>query len=76
MEFCPTLDMIGYYFAKALQGSQLCRSYNIILGIHEDNIPAYNASGRTLLEQKKLKQSKQKEESQEAAKLGGDQGNQ
>ena len=50
VEFCPTLDMIGDYFKKALQGSQFRRFRNIILGIHEDNIPAYNASGRDYLE--------------------------
>ena len=46
VEFCPTLDMIGDYFKKALQGSRFRQFRNIILGIHEDYIPAYNASGR------------------------------
>ena len=76
MEFCPTFDMIGDYFTKALQGSQFRRFHNIILGIHEDDIPAYNASGRALFEERKLKLKKQKEEAQEDAKLSGDQGNQ
>ena len=40
MEFCPTFDMIGDYFTKALQGYQFRRFRNIILGIHEDDIPA------------------------------------
>ena len=50
VEFCTTFDMIGDYFKKALQGSQFRRFRNIILGIHEDDIPSYNASGRALLE--------------------------
>ena len=40
MEFCPTFDMIGDYFTKALQGSQFHRFCNIVIGIHEDDIPA------------------------------------
>ena len=72
VEFCLTFDMIWNYFTKALQGSQFCRFRNIVLGIHEDDIPAYNASGRALLEEKKLKLKKEKEESQDAAKLSGD----
>ena len=58
MEFCPTLDMIGDYFTKALQGSQFRRFRNIILGIYEDDITAYNASRRALLEKRKLKPKK------------------
>ena len=58
VEFCPTFDMIGYYFTKALQGSQFRRFRNIVLGIHEDDIPDYNASGRALLEERKLKLNK------------------
>ena len=72
MEFCPTLDMNGDYFTKALQGSQFRRFRNIILGIHEDDIPAYNAYGRALLEERKIKFKKEKEEAQEDAKLAGD----
>ena len=72
VEFCPTLDMIGDYFTKALQGSQLRLFRNIILGIHEDEIPAYNASGRYFLEERKLKLKKEKEEAQEDSKLAGD----
>ena len=72
VEFCPTFDIIGDYFTKALQGYQFRQFRNIVLGIHEDNIPAYNASGRALLEGKKLKLKKEKEEAQEAAKLSGD----
>ena len=72
MEFCPILDMIGGYFTKALQGSQFRQFRNIIIGIHEDGIPAYNASGRALREEWKLKLKKEKEEAHEAAKLAGD----
>ena len=71
MEYCPTFDIIGDYFTKALQGSQLRRFHNIVLRIHEDDIPAYNASGRALLEDRKLILNKEKEEPQEAAKLSG-----
>ena len=72
VEFCPTFDMIRDYFTKALQGSEFRWFRNIVLGIHEDNIPAYNASVRSLLEEQKLKLKKEKEEAQEAAKLSGD----
>ena len=50
VEFCPTFDMIGDYFTKALQGSQFSRFRNIVLGIHGVDIPAYNESGRAFLE--------------------------
>ena len=72
VEFFSTFDMIGDYFTKALQGSQSRRFRNIVLGIHEGDIPAYNASVRALLEYLKLKLKKEKEKSQEAAKLSGD----
>ena len=36
IEYCPTLEMIGDYFTKPLQGSQFRNSRNIILGIEED----------------------------------------
>ena len=62
VEFCPTLDMIGVYFTKALQGYQFRRFCNIIIGIHEYDIPAYNTSGRAFIEERKLKPKKEKEE--------------
>ena len=71
MECCPTLHTIGDYFTNLLQGSKFRRFRNIILGIHEDDIPAYNASGRDLIEEWKIRFKKEKEESQEAAKLAG-----
>ena len=55
MYLCPTLDMIGDYFTKALQGFQLYRFRNIILGIDEDEIPAYNTSRIAFLEKQKPK---------------------
>ena len=58
MEFCPTFDMIGDYFTKVLQGYQFRLFHNIIIGIHEDDIPAYNASGRAFIEELKLKLKK------------------
>ena len=51
-ELCTNLDMIGDYFTKALQVSQFRRFRNTIIGIHEDDIPAYNASVRDLLKNK------------------------
>ena len=71
MEFCPNFDMIGGYFTKELQGSQFRQFRNIVLGIHEDNIPSYNASGRALVEERNLKLNKEKVESQDVAKLSG-----
>ena len=55
MELCTTLDMIGDYLTKALQGSQLSCFSNIILGIYEDAIPSYNESRRTLIEERNIK---------------------
>ena len=49
MKLCPTLDMIGGYFAEAIQVSQFFHFRNIIIGIHGDDIPAYKASGRSFL---------------------------
>ena len=71
VEFCPNLDMIGDYFTKALQVYQFRWFRNIVIGIHEDDVPAYNASGRAFIEERKLKLKKEKEEAQEAAKLSG-----
>ena len=39
-----SVDTIGVYFTKALQGSQFSCFCNIIIGIHEDDIHSYNAS--------------------------------
>ena len=55
VELCTTLYMIEYYFTKSLQGYQFRCFCNIIIGIHEDDIPSYNASGRALLEYRKIK---------------------
>ena len=54
MEFCTTLDMIGDYFTKALQGSQFHLFRNIILGIHEEYIPYYNGSVRAFIEEQNI----------------------
>ena len=54
VEFCPTLDTIGYFPTKSLQGSQFRIFSNIVLGIHEDDIPSYNSYGRDFLEERKL----------------------
>ena len=63
--------MIGYYFTKSLQGYQFRRFCNTNLGIHEDDIPSYNMSGRALLEERKIKLERDKEESCKADKLAG-----
>ena len=39
VDFFPTFYIIGDHFTKALQGSQLRRFRNIVLGIHEYDIP-------------------------------------
>ena len=45
---------------KVLQRSQLFRFCNIILGIYEDTILSYNASGRSMLEDIKIKLEREK----------------
>ena len=60
VEFCPSLDMIGDYFSKELKGYQFRCFHNIITGIHENDIPAYNSS-RFFFEEKKLTLNKEKE---------------
>ena len=47
---------------KALQGYQFSCFRNIIIGIHEYDINSYNESGRSLLEEKKIKLDRDKEE--------------
>ena len=71
MELFPTLDMIGDYFTKALQESRFRLFHNIILGIHEDDIPDYNVYRRALIEERKIKLKKEKEESHKSSKLSG-----
>ena len=61
VELCPTLDMIDYYFTKALHGSQFRCFHNIILGIHEYDIQTFNASRRNFLEEINLKLKEDKE---------------
>ena len=40
---------------KALQGYQFRRFCNIIIGIHEDEIPSYNAPVRAFIKEQKIK---------------------
>ena len=42
IEYCPTLDMIGDYFTKPLQGSLFRKSCKRILGIEEADVTKYN----------------------------------
>ena len=71
VEFCPTLEMIGGYLTKVLQRCQFRQFRNILLGIHEDDIPAYNIPRRDLLAEQKLKFKRDKEVYQEDYKLSG-----
>ena len=71
MKFCTTLDTIRHYSTKELQGSKLLRFHNIIIGIHEDDIPSYNAPGRAFIENQKIKPEKEKKEAQNSAKSAG-----
>ena len=57
---------------KITTGISISYFSNIILSIHEDYIPSYNASGRALLEKLKIKLEIEKEEAQKADKLAGD----
>ena len=41
LSYCPTLNMIGDYFTKPLQGSLFWKSQNTILGITDTDIPRY-----------------------------------
>ena len=72
MQFCTTLEIMRGYFKKALQGSQFCRFRNIIISIHEYDIPSYNAFGRAWLKKQKIKLEKEKKEAQKAFKIAGD----
>ena len=72
MELYPTLDMIGDYFTKALEGQQYRHFHNIILGIHEDEIPTYNEPRRALLKEQKVKLEREKEEPHQATIITGD----
>ena len=71
VEFLPTLGIIGDFFASLLQVSQFRFIRNTILGIHEHDIPFYNACRRTFLEEKKLKLENKKEETKKAYKISG-----
>ena len=73
MELCPALGMTGDYFTMAMQGSKFRFFPNIILGIHEDDIPSYNASRRALIEKREtIKNYREQEEADKSAKLVGD----
>ena len=55
VEFFITLDMIGHYFTKGLQGYQYHFCFNITHGLHDDDILSYNESRRGFLDEKNLK---------------------
>ena len=50
IEYYPTLEMIGAYFTKPLQGRQFRNFRNIVLGIEEDSIAWYNAEARAYIQ--------------------------
>ena len=60
MEFFPILDMIWNYFTKSIQEYRFIHIRNIILVIHEDEIISYNALGRAILEERKIKIEREK----------------
>ena len=62
MDSYPTMDMIGNYFTKAFQIFQFRCFRNIVIGIHEDDIHSYNVSRRGLVEERKIKPYREKEE--------------
>jgi hypothetical protein len=53
VEYCPTLEMLGDYFTKPLQGSLFRKFRNNILGINETDIPKYNATARQMIADRK-----------------------
>ena len=63
--------MIGDYFTKVLQLSQLFLFRYTTLGIRENDIPSYKVSGRVLLKERKIKLGREKINSQNASKLIG-----
>ena len=72
VELFPTLDMIDNYVTKSLQESQFFRFRDIIIGVHEDDIPSYNTSRRSLIEERKIKIDRYKEDTHRASRLAGD----
>ena len=72
MWFYTTLDIIGDYFTKALQGYQFSHFQNIILGFHEDYIFSYIGSRRALIEELNIKLERAKEDYKKATKLTGE----
>ena len=53
VEYCPTLDMLGDYFTKPLQGSLFRKFRNTILGINGVDVPMYNAVAQSLIAERK-----------------------
>jgi hypothetical protein len=43
VEYCPTEEMIGDFFTKALQGSLFKKFQNLIMNVSEDDFPRYRA---------------------------------
>jgi hypothetical protein len=69
VEYCPTLDMIGHYFTKPLQGNLFRKFRNTILGINEEDIPKYNANARAMLKKRSEAALLASQKSEEAALL-------
>ena len=75
VDFYPTLDMLGFYFTKTLQGSQFRYFCHIFIVVHKYDIPSYNMPVIEFIEELKIKLKNEKEEAQKDAKLVGDWGN-
>ena len=61
MDFYPTLDMLGGYFTKALQGSQFRYFCHIFIVVHKYDIPSYNMPVIEFIEELKIKLKNEKE---------------
>ena len=57
IEYCPTLDMIGDYFTKPLQGSLFRKFRNLMLGIEEADVTKYNTKAHEWIKEREQKKS-------------------
>ena len=57
IEYFPTLDMIGDYLSKLLQGSSFQKFSNLIIGMEEADITIFNKKSLKLIKNKKEKKS-------------------
>ena len=57
IEYFPTMDIIGDYFIKPLQGSLFQEFRDLILGAEEENVPMYNTKSIEWIKENKHKKS-------------------